>query len=288
MSQKRAKLLRRQGADRKTVNCSKYEKSNLSKLRLVTRDQLVEILRLVSTKRSKSQESFEYEVDQFFESGRMGSDEHKTMGLREYVKNLTVIHSVRSNEHAVPVSLYHNDKTGKCLYQIWNSTDFLAYVKGGRMIDPSQTHLPPAQRDVIKKLIPAQRTPVAGGVSTVLMTLERLTELEEHLPDQNHTLDDLIWLGTHEEKFSPLDMDEMQKVISSIPANQLSKFYVTSDEGDGIVVGVYKSSTGEEYYQPVKTRYAWSKTVVSVPLFDMDKENGTCRVPVYRSCHMSA
>jgi len=269
MSQKRAKLLRRQGADRKTVNCSKYENCNLSKLRVVTRDQLVEILRLISTKDSKNQKSFEYEFDQLFDSGRMGSNEHKSMGLRYCIKNLKTLHSVRMNVDAVPVSLYHDDKTGQCLYQIWSAPDYLTYVTGARIIDPSQSHLPPEQRDVIKKVIAPQRIPVAGGVNTVLMSLYKVTELEEHLPDDSHTLDDLIWLGEHDEEFSPLDWEELNRLLSKFPPKELPKFYEIEDEN--LVLRVYGSPKGEIFYQPVKTRFAWNKTVVSVPLFDMDR-----------------
>ena len=285
MSQKRAKLLRRKGADRKTVNCSKYENCNLSKLRLVTRNQLVEILRLLSTKKSKSKESFKYEVDQFFDSGRMGSNEYKSMGLRYYIKNLSLMHSVRVNVDAVPVSLYHEDKTGRCLYQIWSASDYLTYVKGARIINPSQTHLSSEQYDVIKRLIPMQQTPVAGGINTVLMSLNKVTDLEEHLPDKSHTLDDLIWLGMHHEMFSPLNMEEMHRLLSSFPEKEISKFYEVNH--GCIKVDHLVSPEGEHYYQPVKTRYAWSKTIVSVPIFDMNHEKGTCRVPVYRSCHVS-
>ena len=285
MSQKRAKLLRRKGADRKTVNSSKYENCNLSKLRLVTRNQLVEILRLLSNKKSKSKEYFEYKVDQFFDSGRMGLNEHKSMGLRYYIKNLSFMHSVRANVDAVPVSLYHEDKTGRCLYQIWSAPDYLTYVKGARIIDPSRCHFSPEQHDVIKRLIPVQRTPVAGGVNTVLMSLNNVTELEEHLPDKSHTPDDLIWLGMHHETFSPLNMQEIHQLVSSFTEKELSKFYEVNS--GHIKVGCFVSPKGEHYYQPVKTRYAWSKTIVSVPIFDMNHEKGTCRVPVYRSCHVS-
>ena len=285
MSQKRAKLLRRKGADRKTVNCSKYENCNLSKLRLVTRNQLVEILRLLSTKKSKSKESFDFEVDQLFNSGRMGSNEYKSMGLRYYIKNLSLMHSVRVNVDAVPVSLYHEDKTGRCLYQIWSASDYLTYVKGARIINSSQTHLSSEQCDVIKRLIPMQQTPVAGGVNTVLMSLNKVTDLEEHLPDKSHTLDDLIWLGMHHEMFSPLNMEEMHRLLSSFPEKEISKFCEVNH--GRIKLDHLVSPEGEHYYQPVKTRYAWNKTIASVPIFDMNHDKGTCRVPVYRSCHVS-
>ena len=90
----------------------------------------------------------------------MGSNEHKSMGLRYYIKNFSFMHSVRANVDAVPVSLYHEDKTGRCLDQIWSAPDYLTYVKSARIIDPSRCQVSPEQHDVIKKLIPVQRTPV--------------------------------------------------------------------------------------------------------------------------------
>ena len=207
------------------------------------------------------------------------------MGLRYYIKNLSLMHSVRANVGAVPVSLYHEDKTGRCLYQIWSTPDYLTYVRGARIIDPSQTHLSPEQRDVIKRLIPVQRTPVTGGVNTVLMSLNKVTDLEEHLPEKSHTIDDLIWLGMHREMFSPLNMEEMRRLLSSFPEKEISKFYEVNH--GCIQVDHLVSPEGEHYYQPVKTRFAWRKTIVSVPIFDMDHEKGTCRVPVYRSSHVS-
>ena len=78
---------------------------------------------------------------------------------------------------------------------------------------------------------------------------------------------------------------KMHRLLSSFPEKEISKFYEVNH--GCIKVDHLVSPEGEHYYQPVKTRYAWSKTIVSVPIFDMNHEKGTCRVPVYRSCHVS-
>jgi len=136
----------------------------------------------------------------------------------------------------------------------------------------------------VNKKIAPQRTPVSGGVNTVLLSLGFTSQLEEHLPTYGVTLDDLIWLGHHDEEFSPLSFEEMIDVLRVVPRSRLSEFYEVQDGKVSVRCITYPDGT--EYYQPEKTRFAWGLTVASVPVEFTDTP-GVARVPVYRTGHMT-
>jgi hypothetical protein len=306
MSQKKHKQLRRDGKDRKTTNCSKYENCNLSKLRLVSRDQLLSILKWLKEKwiikrvfqepghfdpnfdsyshpKTNKNANLDEKLQSIFSESNTGN-KSSAVGLYYYVKNLKPLHSARTNRFVVPVSLYHDKNTGECLYQVWTVEDYTSYVTGARVITQETAHLPKELRTYTKLKIAPQRTPVAGGVNTVLLSIDSISQLEEHLPSSGVTLDDLIWLGHHHEEFSPLTYDEMQKLLSSIPQNKLSQLY---DVNDGKVrVRCITCSDGSVFYQPEKSRYAWNLTLMSVPI-EFTEDPTIARVPVYRSEYMT-
>ncbi len=302
MSQKKHKQLRREGKDRKTANCSRFEKCNLSKLRLIPRNQLLSILKWLEKKwyvdtvkstfsQSDSCDNFkntanaclDEELEDIFSESNTGNTP-TSIGLKYYVKRLKPLHSGRTGRIAIPVSLYHDKKTGECLYQIWSVDDYISYVTGSREITKETVHLPKSQRTYVTKKIAPQRTPVTGGVNTVLLSLGFMSQLEEHLPSKGITLDDLIWLGRHDEEFSPLSHEEMLGVLRVVPRSRLSEFY---DVNDGMVsVRCITGLDGTEYYQPEKTRFAWGLTVSSVTVEFTDTP-GIALVPVYRSAHMT-
>jgi hypothetical protein len=302
MSQKKHKQLRREGNHQNMTKCSKYEKCNLSNLRLVTRNQLLSILKWLDEKwNSKknartcegpdrysgsshdhaqdSSQGLDWKLDDIF-SRFTGEDRPYFTGLKYYIKNLAPLYSSRSNSCAVPVSLYHDADTGKCLYQIWSVEDYTSYVVGCHILTEDSMNLQQELRVSVKTKIAPQRTPVAGGVNTVKLTLGRTSELEEHLPDSGMTLNDLIWLGRHDEHFHPLTWEEMQYHVSSMSNSQLSRHYQVNN--GNLVVRFLVSKDGTKYYQPEKSRLAWSQTTTSVPIHFTDKP-GIALVPIYRS-----
>lgn len=302
MSQKKHKQLRREGKDRKTANCSRYEKCNLSKLRLIPRNQLLSILKWLERKwyvdfvqstfsdspscensKNISIASLDEELEDIFSESNTGNTP-TSIGLKYYVKNLKPLHSARTGRYAIPVSLYHDKKTGECLYQVWSVEDYTSYVVGSREISKETAHLPKSQRTYVNKKIAPQRTPVSGGVNTVLLSLGFTSQLEEHLPTNGVTLDDLIWLGRHDEEFSPLSFEEMMDVLRVVPRSRLSEFYEVQDGKVSVRCITY--ADGTEYYQPEKTRFAWGLTVASVPVEFTDTP-GVALVPVYRTGQMT-
>ena len=250
-------------------------------LKLMTRDQLMGSLCILYFRYVLDcpPEVLDKEIHNFCEQnlGRLDLDQFK-----EDLQTFEPLYHHRTKYPAVAVSIFHDDKDGTAYYSILTRDYFLEKVS-----DPGDYGY---KGNVTKKefVNPQSESRVYCGYTpfnTFKLPLHKLELLQECLPYNNPTLDELIRLGEMDEDFAPLSELEMSRVLEPfILSNTLDKFYMVTDAG--VVTRVYESSLFEDsYYQPCKTRDAWSRNVLSVPFRSYPKRDGRSliRIPAYGS-----
>lgn len=238
-------------------------------LLLMDRKTLLEALRFV---KEKEQDGFDVA-----DTEKVSDDKHNQKILK-----LRPMGHVRHDREAVPVSVFHNPETDTALYCPLTHDEF-SLVYGMRTMDE--------EGNIIESVdAPKVQYAYTRG-NTFYFDLEKLDELEEMLPYNEPTLDELIYLGQMDERHTPLSEEELEGVLGETMRacgkdwGKFSRVYRTEEDGeDGgprVVMEVQVGTDGEMFYQPQKTRLAWSKSVYSVPLY-LDK-NGKVSVPPYAS-----
>ncbi|BEV35425.1 hypothetical protein [Synechococcus sp. M16CYN] len=235
-------------------------------LLLMDRKTLLESLRFV---KEKEQDGFD-----IADAEKVSEDK-----FHQKILKLSSMGHVRHNREAVPVSVFHNPETDKALYCPLTRDEF-SLVHGMRTMDEDG--------NIIESVdAPKVQYAYTQG-NTFYFDLEKLDELEEMLPYNEPTLDELIYLGQMDERFTPLSKEEYDNHLGFIihscgrDWDKFSRMYRTKDAGDGLIhiaTEVQIGTGGEEFYQPQKTRHAWSKNVYSVPLYF--EESGQVSVPPY-------
>ena len=238
-------------------------------LLLMDRKTLLEALRFV---KEKEQDGFDVA-----DAEKVSDDKHNQKILK-----LRPMGHVRHDREAVPVSVFHNPETDTALYCPLTHDEF-SLVYGMRTMDE--------EGNIIESVdAPKVQYAYTQG-NTFYFDLEKLDELEEMLPYNEPTLDELIYLGQMDERHTPLSKKELEGVLGQTALacgrdwDKFSRIYRTEEDGEEggprVVMEVQVGTDGEMFYQPQKTRLAWSKSVYSVPLY-LDK-NGKVSVPPYAS-----
>lgn len=237
-------------------------------LLLMDRKTLLEALRFV-----KEKEQVGFDVA---DAEKVSDDKHNQKILK-----LSSTGHVRHDREAVPVSVFHNPETDTALYCPLTREEF-SLVYGMRWMD--------TDGNIVESVdAPKVQYAYTKG-NTFYFDLEKLDELEEMLPYNEPTLDELIYLGQMDERFSPLSEAEKDQTLGQMmlacgrDMDKFSRIYRIHRDEEGepsVVMEVQVGTDGEMFYQPQKTRFAWSKCVHSVPLY-LDK-NGHVSVPAYAS-----
>ena len=190
----------------------------------------------------------------------------------EYFSSIKPIGHARHTLTAVPVSVFHDPTRDKTLYSPMSSSDYYRNITGRRTVDENGV--------VVETILPPETTTGHTKANTFWFILNALESLEEHLPDKCPTLDDIIRMGNMDEAFTPLDEDELNELMWEMlegcggDKDKLSRIYKANDKGNTEVVVIHlPQEDGEEadYYQPVKTRFAWSQVAKSMPIWYDDK-----------------
>ena len=190
----------------------------------------------------------------------------------EYFSSIKPIGHARHSLTAVPVSVFHDPTRDKTLYSPMSSSDYYRNITGMRMVDENGV--------IVETILPPETTTGHTKANTFWFILDSLETLEEHLPDKCPTLDDIIRLGCMDEAFTPLDEDETNEVLYEMyqgcgeNMEKLSRIYKLSDDGNPMVATfsfTQEDGVTKTYYQPVKTRFAWSQLAKSMPIWYDDK-----------------
>jgi len=277
MSQKKHKKLRREGISIHQ-SCNTVQ---VDDLRLLTRDELMGSLCTLYFKyvHECPSDVLDVEIENHCNKfvGMLNPDQFK-----EDLKNFEPLYHHRTKYPAVAVSIFHDEKDGTAYYSILTRDYYLEKVS-----DPGDYGY---KGNVTKKGFvntQGQSRTYCGYTpfNTFKLPLHKLDLLQECLPYKNPTLDELIRLGEMDEDFAPLSEMEMSQLLEPfIRSNTLDKFYMVTDKG--VVTRVYGSSLFvDNYYQPCKTRDAWSRNVLSVPFRSHSQRDGRSlvQIPAYGS-----
>jgi len=186
----------------------------------------------------------------------------------ELFSSIKPIGHARHTLTAVPVSVFHDPTRDKALYSPMSSDDYCRNVTGMRMVDENG--------NLLETILPPETTTAHTKANTFWFILECLGSLEEFLPDKCPTLDDIIFMGVMDEAFTPLDNDELDATLWEMykgcgkDSEKLSRIYYFSEQGNPAVsIFEYAQEDGstKEYYQPRKTRFAWSQVAKSMPIW---------------------
>jgi len=265
MSQKKHKKLRRLGVDRKTQN--QFMETDLV---LLDRQSLMCILELFHLKFVRHEdEGWEETVrDSMVNfSPRLESDKEK---FYRKIINFEPCYHVRTEYPAIPISVFHREKSEEVLFAFTSCKEFYQLTSGLQIR---------SSEDSDPVMISPRPSKFAGITPFNSFQLELdLGLLNEVLPSSRPDLDQLIVLGQLDEKFSPLTEEELIPFMQlKVNEPEVWKRMYTDQ------LMVIETSHGT-FYQPQKTRIAWSQNVHSVPL-KMGVRNGRsgCMVPTYKS-----
>ena len=250
-------------------------------LKLLNRDQLLTCLYILYMRHcvEQSDNTLEsvYHQLRFKFGNQLNLDQ-----LEKDLVDFEPLYHYRTKYPAVAVSIFHDEKDGTAHYSILTKGDYLEKVS-----DPGDYGYKGNSDKNSSKNIRGQSRIYCGCTpfNTFKLPLHKLELLQECLPYKNPTLDELIRLGEMDEDFAPLSEIEMSRFLEPlIRSNTLDKFYMVTDTG--VVTRVYESSLFEDsYYQPCKTRDAWSRNVLSVPFRSYSKRDGRTliKIPAYYS-----
>jgi hypothetical protein len=277
MSQKKHKKIRRGFMS----NHQSRNSVQVDDLKLLTRDQLLTCLYILYMRHCV--QTSDIAVDSIY--NQLRSKFGNQLNLDQLEKDLIdfePLYHYRTKYPAVAVSVFHDEKNGTAHYSILTKEYYLEKVSDpgdyGYKGNGSKQGSSNSQR---------QSRTYCGCTpfNTFKLPLHKLELLQECLPYNNPTLDELIRLGEMDEDFAPLSETEMSRLLEPlIRSNTIDKFYMVTDTG--VVTRVYGSSLFEDdYYQPCKTRDAWSRNVLSVPFRSYSKRDGRSliRIPAYCS-----
>jgi len=265
MSGKHHKKLRRLGSDRKSEN--QFMETDIV---LLDRKSLMCILELFHLKFVRNEDNgWEETVRESMVkfSPRYQSDKDK---LFDKIVNFEPCFHVRTEYPAIPISIFHREKSEEVLFAFTSCKEFYQLTSGLQVRssenpDPAMVFPRPSKFAGI--------TPF----NSFQLKLD-LKLLSEVLPSSRPDLDQLIVLGQLDESFSPLTKEELVPFME-LKVNQSDAWRrMYTDQ-----LMVITTSQGT-FYQPQKTRIAWSQNVHSVPL-KIGAKNGRsgCMVPTYTS-----
>lgn len=222
---------------------------------VMNRKDLLEVLRFVKERDTKG--------------WRIRPEEEPVQKHRwtERIMKLRPIGHSRHNRQAVPVSVFHDPETDEAFYSPLTMDEF-ELVHGMRHLDKDG--------NIIKSVDAPKFQYAYTPFNTFFFDLDKLDELEEMLPYHEPTLDELIYLGQMDERHTPLNQEELNGVIAEAlngcggDWNKFSRLYQMGETEEGkqaIAMEIQVGTEGETLYQPQKTRFAWSKNLLSVPIY---------------------
>jgi hypothetical protein len=265
MSGKNHKKLRRQGADRKTSN-----QFNETKVTLLDRDSLFVVLELFHHKFIRKEAAG---WDDFVRESVTKSTFSPHNGKDSLIKkiiNFQPCYHTRTDYPAIPISIFHIEKTDKILFS-FTRVDELYRLTHGLRIMKSESN------EIIEEHSCPKTFSGITPFNTFQLELD-LNLLHEILPSSRADLDQLIKLGQLDEQFSPLNAEELVPFMEMKTHDPDAWKRIYKDE-----LAVIHTSQGT-FYQPQKTRTAWSKNVISVPVkFTMKNGRPGCFIPMYAS-----
>ena len=263
---------------------SDYQSRNsvqVDNLKLLTRDQLLACLYILYTRHCV--QTPDIAVDSIYHQLRLKFGNQLNLDqLEKDLVDFEPLYHDRTKYPAVAVSIFHDEKDGTAHYSILAKGDYFEKVS-----DPGDYGYKGNGIKQSSNNSEGQTRAYCGCTpfNTFKLPLHKLDLLQECLPYKNPTLDELIRLGEMDEDFSPLSEMEMSQLLEPfISSNTLDKFYMVTDKG--VVTRLYGSSLFvDNYYQPCKTRDAWSRNVLSVPFRSHSKRDGRSlvQIPAYGS-----
>ena len=275
MSGKNHKKLRRLGLDRKTKNISlnHLDQSPDGGLFLLTREQLFDVLELLHLKCVRMENDgwenlVRDTVGRFKEKRGKGTE-----SLIDRILSFRPGYHDRTEYPVVPISVFHEEGTEKVFYSFTSYPEFWKLSKtfsltrrngNGKKVHVLSSNYQPDSSQSYAGVTP---------FNTFQLELD-LEFLEDLLPKSRAELDDLISMGINDEMFSPLNEQELRPFLE-MKEKQPDVWKRTYTD----TLMVIKTHKGT-FYQPQKTRIAWSQCAVSTPI-RFSKE-GFAMVPSYR------
>lgn len=246
MSGKNKKKLRRLGLDRKSKN--QYTPVGHS-LILLTRDQLFQVMDLLHLKWVREEdEGWEELVRDTL--GHLPVEYGSIDVLVDKVIDFKPCIHQRTEYPAVPISIFHEEGSEEVFFTFTSNVEFYKLTTGIRVCEDG---------DKDKVIEEFSKPEVFAGVTPFNSFQLRLDLelLQEVLPTTRPDLDQLILLGQLDEMFSPLSEEEL---VPFIQLRQEQPEVFRRMYTDQLMTIPTKTGT---FYQPQKTRIAWSQNVSS-------------------------
>ena len=270
MSGKNKKKLRRLGLDRKSKN--QYTPVGHS-LILLTRDQLFQVMDLLHLKWVREEdEGWEELVRDTL--GQLPVEYGSIDVLVDKVIDFKPCFHQRTEYPAVPISIFHKEGSEEVFFTFTSNMEFYKLTTGIRVCEDGD-------KDKVIEEFP--KPEVFAGVTpfnSFQLCLD-LELLQEVLPTTRPDLDQLIVLGQLDEMFSPLSEEEL---VPFIQLRQEQPEVFRRMYTDQLMTIPTKTGT---FYQPQKTRIAWSQNVSSHSVkFQSHKGRPGVLVSRYTSGHI--
>lgn len=181
----------------------------------------------------------------------------------ERFSKLHPLHCENSNTYATPVSIFHSEDSDRCYYLPLTPQEYISVTNQHKGFSRNEGR-------------------VFHGVSptnTFKFPLDQISVLEEILPENTPTNDELIQLGVIDEDIQPFNvfqLDEfVQKLRSNTPKKLFKELYEHDFEGELVIRKSFRNGTVG--FQPQKSKSHWKMVVRSVPVQFLDGESGGVR-----------
>jgi hypothetical protein len=249
MSGKNHKKLRRLALDRKSTKQGSLLKNPLV---LLTRTQLFQVLELLHLKWVR-QEREGWEVVVSESLSKLESITGSRDSLYKKIVHFQPSTHLRTEYPAIPISIFHKDGTEEVLFTFTSNLEFMKLTSGYTRVSKDEA------KEVIEEF-PCPKTFMGITPFNSFRLPLDLHHLQQIIPHSRPDLDQLIVLGQLDESFSPLTKQEMKPFLRLRQQNPDIWRRMYTEE-----VMVVTTSKGT-FYQPQKTRIAWSQNVHSEPV----------------------
>ena len=254
-----------------------------NKVHLWERDQLIKFLKFSYWNTYPNGEKFTIESiikdgvelpsyikdhDEFFSVLEFISRKFETS---DHLYDYRPIQLMTSNTYANPVGVFDDVENDRTLYIPLKGEEYFD-ITGIDTKHSSPLNKP--KRDN-REIVFTGCTPI----NTFKLPVDQIPFLEEILPINSPSLDELISLGQLDEDIQPFKEERLQGEIDHlrkmIGKKRFKQFYRHDDKGELMVRVTH--TNGVTGYHPMKTKKHWSEVVGSVPI---KEENGKIYVPM--------
>ena len=176
----------------------------------------------------------------------------------ERFSKLHPLNCVNSNTYATPVSIFHSEDSDRSYYLPLTPQEYISVTNQHKGFSRNEGRL-------------------FHGVSptnTFKFPLDQISVLEEILPENTPTTDELIQLGIVDEDIQPFNVYQVDEFVQTLRSNTPKKVFKELYEHDfeGELVIRQSFRNGTVGFQPQKTKSHWKQVVRSVPVQFLDEE----------------